>query len=651
LSNSEIEKRLEQIAQSPNGGREAAANLYSWLSDTKSFVDKPEVRQFVQKAPADLVIDSFRMTIPFGTGGRRGPVGIGPNRINYHIVALTAAGHAEYLRKTTAHERILVVVANDTRIFTDISGRHKFMGQDWPLLGVTSRDLAVFACKVYAAYGIETYITSPDDSDAFMPTPELSFVIREMSADGGLNVSASHNHPDDNGLKVYNPSGGQYFPPQDEDLARAVEEVELPEELAVTVSKLEKVAKPIPEDLHIAYIDLYANMNSAICRGSITQRSQIPIVYTPLCGTGLESVGKVLSKSGYEFHVPPDQYPDGSFSAIPMRSPNPEIIGVAQPAIDYASTVGAGLVLSTDPDADRLGVEVQLQDGSWKHFTGNKIAAVLAYYLAIDPNGPKLQGSIITTVATSKILATIGSLSNKVATIDDLMIGFKFIGQRLDVMATDHSPRKLILAAEESHGYLTTDRIRDKDAASAAFIIAYLHLEMQQQGKTLWDYLMRVYEDVGVHVEFGRSLVFPGAEGASAIKVMMRSLREDPPSKLGGERLINIRDYLDEKPIATSTRGERAAFDVLEISSDHYRAVIRPSGTEAKLKYYFDYHEAPIEDTNVADRYQTVEPLVWSACSMLYSDLATRSGYPLSESALELPDVMPVPTKAERKEY
>jgi phosphoglucomutase len=649
MTDFELARRLDEIAESRNGGPEAAANVRSWVYDRKPFVDSSEVRKFAQLAPADLLIDSFRSTIPFGTGGRRGPVGIGPNRINLRTVALTAAGHAEYLRKTATHRNLRVIVANDTRVFHDINQRHGFMGIEWPMLGVSSRSLALLACKVYAVHGIVPYITSPYESEAFMPTPELSYAIREMEVDGGLNVSASHNHPDDNGLKVYNSKGGQYFPPADEGLARAVEYADLSADLAAAAAMLNDAAKPLPDSLHRSYIDFYVKMDADMCKRSLEHRLSVPVVYTPLSGTGLASVGEVLGRSGYNFSVPPDQYPDGSFAAIPMRSPNPEIPGVATPATNYASSVRANLVLSTDPDADRLGVEAKLHDGTWKHFTGNKIATILAYFLIADKRGPKLPGYIIATVATSKVLGAIGALGRNVTTVDELMIGFKFIGQYLESLEVGGDTNtNLILAAEESHGFLTTTRIHDKDAASAAFIVAHLHVEMQRRGKTLWDYLMEVYARTGVHVEFGRSLGFPGAEGAGAIRTMMSSLRDHVPPSLGGEPIVSTKDYLDLKPTESSTQGERAAFDIVEIASEHYRVVIRPSGTEAKLKYYFDYHEAPDRRVRTADRYESVEQVVWSACRTLYSNLAARAGYRLTESALDLPDVMPVPEKAEK---
>jgi phosphoglucomutase len=643
-----LSSRLDEIAGQPNGGAAAAGTLREWLAADQPFVDRRELGRFAAQAPAALIVDAFRCDIPFGTGGRRGRVGIGPNRINPGTLALTVAGHCEFLRKTAGRGGLLVVVANDTRVFTDINSAHAFMGEDWSLLGTTSRSLAQLACQLYAVYGVQTCMTAPADPDAYMPTPELSFAIRELGAAGGLNVSASHNHPDDNGFKVYTPTGGQYCPPDDANLAQAVEQVQLDPRVEELVAEHLGAAAEISADVHKKYISMYVGRDAEICASSASIRSGVPIVYTPLCGTGLASVGETLTEAGYQMHVPRDQYPDGSFAPIPLRSPNPEIPGVTDPAVEFAAGVGAELVLSTDPDADRLGVEVRLASGEWRHLTGNQIGAILAYFLAADPDGPRLSGPLITTVATSRVLRAIAALGSDVQVTDDLMIGFKFIGQLLDLAEQSGSMAELVLASEESHGYLTTTDLRDKDAASGAYIAAHLHALMRDSGRTLWDYLMQVFDAVGVHIELGRSLVLLGADGAQTIKAVMQSLRERPLSHLGSEPVLVRRDFLVDGTEGSLTAGEKAARDVLEFASAHYRIVVRPSGTEAKLKYYFDYREPPTADISAADRYRGLEPLVRADCSAVYADLARRAGYELSAAALDLPDVMPVQDKVGR---
>ena len=649
MTDPDLSQRLAEIASQPNGGAAAAATLRDWLGADQPFVNRPELRRFAAAAPVGLVVDSFRCDIPFGTGGRRGRVGIGPNRINPRTLALTVAGHCEFLRQTAGRSGLTVVVANDTRVFTDISGALSFMGDDWSLLGTSARGLAQLACQLYAVYGVQTCMVAPEDPAGYMPTPELSFAIRELGAAGGLNVSASHNHPDDNGFKVYTPTGGQYCPPDDANLARAVEQVQLDPWIEALVAEHVGAAAEIAADVHKKYVSMYVSRDAEICASSAAIRPGVPVVYTPLCGTGLASVGETLTEAGYQMHVPRDQYPDGSFAPIPLRSPNPEIPGVTDPALEFASSVGADLVLSTDPDADRLGVEARLASGEWRHLTGNQIGAIIAYFLIADPDGPRLAGPMITTVATSRVLRAIGALGSAVQVTDDLMIGFKFIGQLLDLAEqSSNAPPALVLAAEESHGYLTTTDLRDKDAASGAYIIAHLHSLLRSSGRTLWDYLMQVFEAVGVHIEHGRSLVLLGADGAETIRAVMRSLREQPLERLGSEPVLVRRDFLVDGTSGPLTEGEKAARDVLELTSEHYRIVVRPSGTEAKLKYYFDYREPPAGAGGgpAADRYAELEPVVRADCSAVYADLARRAGYELSATALELPDVMPVQEKA-----
>lgn len=657
MSDPDLSRRLAEIADQPNGGAGAAKTLQEWLAADQPFVNRDELRRFAALAPAGLIVDSFRCDIPFGTGGRRGRVGIGPNRINPRTLALTVAGHCEFLRQTAGRPALTVVVANDTRVFTDISGTLGFMGRDLSLLGTSARGLAQLACQLYAVYGVQTCMTAPADPAGYMPTPELSFAIRELGADGGLNVSASHNHPDDNGFKVYTPTGGQYCPPDDANLASAVENVRLDPRIEELVAEHLGAAAEIAAEVHKKYVSMYVSRDADICSSSAAIRSAVPIVYTPLCGTGLASVGETLTEAGYQVHVPADQYPDGSFASIPLRSPNPEIPGVTDPAIEFAAGSGAELVLSTDPDADRLGVEVRLSDGSWRHLTGNQIGAIIAYFLIADPAGPRLSGPLITTVATSRVLRAIASLGAGVAVTDDLMIGFKFIGQQLDLAGqSGGGTASLVLASEESHGYLTTTDLRDKDAASGAYLIAHLHALQRSRGQTLWEYLMQAFAATGVHLEHGRSLVLLGADGAETISSVMRSLRDRPLGKLGSEPVLVRHDFLVDGTDGPLTEGEQAARNVLELASEHYRIVIRPSGTEAKLKYYFDYREGPRpapgagQAAAAADRYAELEPAVWADCSAVYADLARRAGYELSAAALDLPDVMPVQDKAGRAE-
>ena len=274
MTGAEFSKRIAEIAEQPNGGAAAAASLSHWLETDQPFVNLAELRLFAERAPVSLIVDSFRCDIPFGTGGRRGRVGIGPNRINPRTLALTVAGHCEFLRQGGAQPGETVVIANDTRVFTDINQLHTFMGGDWSLLGTSSRSLALLACQLYAVYGFETYLTAPKDAEAYMPTPELSFAIRALGAVGGLNVSASHNHPDDNGFKVYTPTGGQYCPPDDSTLSRAVEQVELDPQIEDLVARHLGAAAEMPgRRAPHATSSMYVSRDAAICASSAAGRA------------------------------------------------------------------------------------------------------------------------------------------------------------------------------------------------------------------------------------------------------------------------------------------------------------------------------------------------------------------------------------------
>ena len=268
---------------------------------------------------------------------------------------------------------------------------------------------------------------------------------------------------------------------------------------------------------------------------------------------------------------------------------------------------------------------------------------------------------MITTVATSRVLRAIAGLGAGIELTDDLMIGFKFIGQLLDNAEAAGARPDLVLASEESHGYLTTTHLRDKDAASGGYLIAHLHALMRSRGQTLWDYLMGVFDATGVHIEYGRSLVLLGAEGSQTIRAVMRSLRAEPMRMIGSEPVTGRQDFLIDGTTGPLTEGEKSSRDVLELSSEHYRVVIRSSGTEAKLKYYFDYRERPgaagpgpanpgpantVLANTAAERYRLAEPAVRADCTAVYADLARRAGFELSPAALELPDVLPMQEKA-----
>lgn len=567
------------------------AFLSDWMRNPLYAAQAPFVRAHIELGQFALLLDSFHQFVPFGTGGRRGRVGYGPNRINEATVALSVQGHCDYLRKTYPDVAApFVVVAFDTRIFVDIAGTYKFLPGPHPLVGLRSRDLARQTCEIYAGNGVIAYFPGADSDSTYVTTPELSFLIRHLKALGGVNISASHNHPDDNGFKFYDREGGQEVPPTDEYLMSFMNDVRevkrAPFEEAVT----QGLIRPLPADSHSRYIALNLSLRSKPSAGKFN------VVYTPLCGTGDTSIGDTLRAAGFDVELyGPHANFDGTFAAVPSRLPNPEVPGAARPALETADRVGASLVLSSDPDADRIGVLARAGDGSWRYLTGNDIAIALAYYLAGDELGPRRRGIFIKTLVTTRALEGIARDAG-CQIVPDLLVGFKYIANVLDCLDREGRfngvtgrPRDLVLAAEESHGVLLTPEIHDKDAAGGALLLCELCEQLYGSGRNLPEYLERVSLDCGNYACTARSIVMRGIQGAQAMASMMRSLREDPPRQFGARQVVRADDYQSPDvlgPIRGNT--DRQARNLLRYMLDGVQVVIRPSGTEPKAKVYVD---------------------------------------------------------------
>src|SRR5262245_47391916 len=404
-------------------GQGAAQRLRQWLSGAIPYAYPEILEKHLNEQHLALLFDAFWQVLPFGTGGRRGRVGYGANRLNPATVAMTIQGHCQYLRRAFGDKAgLAVVVANDVRIFKDITGTYRFLGQDHPLLGVSSRSLAKLACEIYASNGFVAYLADPRSDRAVLSTPELSFVIAELGAVGGINLSASHNPPDDNGIKVYDEYGSQPIAPNDQKLVEAMDQVRAVQPMPFDEALEQGLIREVPMELHSRYVDRYEELYQKVH----TPSPSVPIVYTPLCGCGMTTVGDVLNRLKFPILTPPDEMADGTFSVIPFKAPNPEVPQATEPAKAFADAHGAGVVLSSDPDADRVGLEAKLATGTWYHFDGNQIAAILCYYLMLDPEGPRRQGLVIETLVTTKILGRIVEKAGGGSQIvDDLLVGFK----------------------------------------------------------------------------------------------------------------------------------------------------------------------------------------------------------------------------------
>jgi phosphomannomutase len=527
-------------------------------------------------------------------------------------MTLSVQGHCDYLRRVVGiEEDVKVILAYDVRQFHDLRGAYR--GVNGILDGLTSREMAKQAAMTYAANGIICYVVGPLEDeqgasmcvDRYISTPELSFLIRALHASGGLNISASHNHPDDNGAKVYNGDGGQEPPPHDEALLKMVEEVETVKSMPYPEARQKGLIRFVPKALH----DRYLQINIACCP---TKSRSAKVAYTPLCGTGINTVQEALEKTGFNVSPVPDQsFFDGAFSTVHYRLPNPEIPESMDKLIEVASANSCDIGMATDPDADRLGVVIPNKDGVYTPVLGNAIGVLIIESLCSfrrhsgDFSAPPI---FVTTQVTT-------SLQSKIAkrygcqVIGDLMTGFKYMAEVLtsleqvgrfppaggpaDKDSVKGTIDDFIFTCEESHGYLLSTEIRDKDACGAAVHLAGLASHLKDDNRTINNMLRDIYRVYGYHANQTRFLVMEGIVGITRMNQILDRLRETPPASIGGSKVLRMVDHRTiGGPIKSQTdaAGRNVLVFFLENSSgaDLIRLAVRPSGTEPKVKIYVE---------------------------------------------------------------
>ncbi len=571
----------------------ALAALRPWLADEAFAAWRPQLQSLIRRGRFEALLDAFWQVIPFGTGGRRGPVGIGPNRFNGWTLGTSVQGHAEILKETYPGEEVSVVLAYDVRVYRDVRGVYDPALPN-PLLGTTSADFAAQAAGVYAANGVRVHMLDPAGG-AYMSTPELSLAIRRLRAHGGLNVSASHNHPDDNGGKFYNRQGGQDVPPQDEILCQRVERVAAIRSVPFDKARAEGWVTLLGPDQNSHYISV--NRRLALLPGQRAGR----LVFTPLNGTGSCTVGRLLAAEGFEVHGVPSQAAfDGGFPNVKFLAPNPEVKACFEEAERVGDACRADAILATDPDADRIGLEVAKPGGGWQFVTGNEILFLVTRFVLdrrrelgrLPPDA-----FVLVTQVTSSLVGTIAR-SYGVTVVDRLLVGFKYMA---DVLAALESggrwqeltarPESFMLGAEESHGLLLTPAIRDKDAGGAALALAELNAACHASGRTLLDELDAIYARFGYVSNQLVNTVMSGSAGLQRIRAIQSSLRAEPPREVDGTAVVRFEDLTDERcwlgPLRSGT--DAAARNVLVLTlADDSRLIIRPSGTEPKNKIYVE---------------------------------------------------------------
>jgi phosphoglucomutase len=585
---------------------QALAFLERWLTADEFKPYRPQIEWLIHEKQWAGLLDRFYQILPFGTGGRRGPVGIGPNRMNLWTLGASVQGHCEYLRERFPEvDRLHVVLAYDVRQFEDKRKSYNPALPN-PVLHLSSKAFAQYAAGVYTANGIHAHIL-PDNSGRFLATPELSFAIRHLSAHGGLNISASHNPPDDNGGKFYDERGGQPVPPDDQIMADLVDQVTAIKYLPWNEALRSGRVHLLDDGPHQAYIDL-CRRQSLI---AAPRADEIKVVFTPLHGVGSMTAMEVLTKQGFRvLPVEEQMKPDGQFTNV-TQTPNPEVPVSMDRAVALAKANTADLVLATDPDADRLGGMAPVRGegsgarGEWMFLTGNMIAALLTHFKLskLSEQGRMPSAPIVVKTLVTSGLVTRIARHFQAQVADNLLVGFKYIAEVLwhleqsgayeEVRGT---PDDFIIGCEESHGILVTPQIRDKDAASGALLLAELALDQKRHGRTVAEYLDAIERQFGYFSTDVRNMVMPGIEGKETMLKMLSLMRKSPPKEIGGLKVTGFDDLLDENGWMGPYKGgtDKAARNFLVFKlGDSARIALRPSGTEPKAKAYVEACSVP----------------------------------------------------------
>lgn len=533
----------------------------SWLSEGYDADTQKEVRRMLEAEDKTELIEAFYKNLEFGTGGLRGIMGAGTNRMNRYTVSMATQGLSNYLLKAFPNEQIKVVIGHDCRN--------------------NSRFFAETAANVFSANGIKVYLF-----DALRPTPEVSFAIRYLGCKSGVMVTASHNPKEYNGYKAYWEDGAQMIAPHDTNTIDEVTRI-------ASIADVKQQANPaliqeIGADVDRAFIQAVKELS--LSPEAIAKHHDMPIVYTPIHGTGQRIVPRALREFGFDniIGVPEQDHISGDFPTV--VSPNPEEPAALALAIKRANETNADLVLGSDPDGDRLGVAVRNKKGEMELITGNQICMLLSYYSIVrrkERGDLKPDDYIVKTIVTTELIRAIAD--DYKVTLYDTYTGFKWIA---DVIRKNEGKHRYIGGGEESYGFLWEDFIRDKSSVSACCMFSELTAWAKDKGLSILELLDEIYLRYGYYADKGMNMVRKGREGAEEIKEMMRNFRENPPKELAGQTIVKILDYasltsLDVASGKQSVLEMPTTSNVLQYYTDGgIKLSIRPSGTEPKIKFY-----------------------------------------------------------------
>ena len=550
--------------------------INSWLQGPYDEATKVTIREMQVTQPDELA-DSFYRNLEFGTGGLRGIMGVGSNRINKYTIGMATQGFSNYLKKTYGDTPVSVAIAHDSRN--------------------NSRFFAETTAHVFAANGIQVYLF-----ESLRPTPELSFAIRQLHCKGGVVCTASHNPKEYNGYKAYWNDGGQLVPPHDVNVIKEVEAIQSISE--VKFSGGEHLIQLIGKEMDEAYLQMVKSLS--VYPEVIQQQADLKIVYTPIHGTGIQLVPDVLKLYGFtQVTIVAEQAtPDGNFPTV--HYPNPEESETMQMGLQKAKELDADILLGTDPDADRVGIGVKDNHGNWILMNGNQ-TAVLAFSYLMEARKAKgiatPDDMVITTIVTTEMINRVAE-ENGVACLN-VLTGFKWIAEKIKEL---EGKKNYVIGGEESFGLMIGSLIRDKDAVSAVALLCEMAAYEKSKGKTLFEKLIELYIQYGFFYESLISITKKGMNGQKEIAEMMETYRQQPPSLLAGSPVVSLLDYQLQQSTNLLT-GEKTSIqlpksNVLQfITADGSKISARPSGTEPKIKFYFSV-QAPLFDKNDFEKVQ-----------------------------------------------
>lgn len=554
----------------------ACNNADRWLNGCINESTKQEILRMREENPEEFN-DAFYRTLEFGTGGLRGIMGLGTNRMNFITVSMTTQGFCNYIKQKKTQGEVRCVISHDSRN--------------------NSRNFALTTARVMAANGFKVFLF-----EDMRPTPELSFAVRELKADAGVMITASHNPKEYNGYKAYWNDGAQLTAPDDELVIEQVNQIT--DISQVKTQQGDENITIIGKDIDQVYIDRVKSLS--LDNGYISRNKGLKIVYTPLHGTGIKLIPQALKAYGFDnvSIVEPQAVADGNFPTC--VSPNPEEPAALELGLQQAQRENADILLATDPDADREALAVKKKNGEWILLNGNQTASLFTYYLLKRwSEEGRLNGNqyIIKTIVTTELVRKIAESFN--VECYDTLTGFKHIAAKIKSM---EGKKEYIGGGEESFGYLIGDFVRDKDSVSGCCILAEMAAYASDKGQTLYDMLLDIYAQYGFYQEKQVSIVRKGQSGAEEIKAMMTTFRTNPHTSFAGEKVERIADYLEcEKTGLPSS-------NVLQyFLSDGSKVSVRPSGTEPKIKFYFSIcskFEAPsLYEQKQTEAMQKIETL------------------------------------------